>query len=360
MKTKKLFLFIPLITIMLISLYAMYTVKSINTLYNNYFFKQIIWYILGFFSMYLLSKISLNKKSKIPFFLYAFNVLLLFLVLFIGDNVNGAKAWFNLKYFSFQPSELMKFSLTLYLAQIIDKNSSRKIKDEMLLITKVIFIILIPSILVFLEPDTGAIILYMIIGFAMLLVAKLNKWWYLSLITILSLLGIGFFYLYFYQQDLLIKLIGNSFFYRVDRLLNFTSGNGFQIKTALIAIGSSSFLRFKKSGPIYIPEAPTDFVLAYIISILGFLGLLIILFCYFVIDIYFLNLLYKEKRKEKKLFIAGFIGMFLYQQLQNILMNVGLIPIMGIPLPFLSYGGTNILVYFIFLGHIFSHKKNKN
>ncbi len=359
MKTKKIFLFIPLFIIMLFSLYAMYSVKSINTLYNNYFYKQLLWYILGFLVMFIFSHFSLNIKSKIPLILYIINVLLLFLVLLIGDDVNGAKAWFNLKYFSFQPSELMKFTLCLYLSFVIAKHNSKKIKKEIILITKVIIIILIPSILVFLEPDTGAIILYMLIGFTMLLTAKLNKWWYISLILILTLFGGIFFFLYFKEQDLLIKLIGSSFFYRVDRLINFTHGTGFQIKTALIAIGSSSFFRFKLNGPIYIPEAPTDFIVAYLISVTGLFGFIIIALAYLIIDIYFLNLLFKEKNKQNKLFIAGFIGMFFFQQLQNFSMNVGLLPIMGIPLPFLSYGGTNILVYFIFLSMIFKKNKRK-
>ena len=141
----------------------------------------------------------------------------------------------------------------------------------------------------------------------------------------------------------------------MDRLLNFKDGNGFQINNALIAIGSSSLYRFNKVGTIYIPEAPTDFVVSYLVNITGLVGLIVVLLCYLVVDIYFINMLFKEKNTQSKTFIGGFIGMFLYQQFQNILMNVGLFPIMGIPLPFLSYGGTNIVVYFLFIGVIYSN-----
>lgn len=111
---------------------------------------------------------------------------------------------------------------------------------------------------------------------------------------------------------------------------------------------------------LYVPEFPTDFVFTLNTAIFGFLGDVIVLFCFLVLNIFFINKIFQEKNYSTKLFINGFLFMFIYQQVQNILMNLGLFPIMGIPLPFLSYGGSNMIIYFIFIGFILNMLKYKN
>ena len=164
-----------------------------------------------------------------------------------------------------------------------------------------------------------------------------------------------FFYCYFFQKDFLISIIGTSFFYRVERL--FSLGSGMQIENAKIALGSAPWFRFSilETG-IYIPEAPTDFVFSLTANVFGLFGNMLILFSYFLLDFYFLSFQKKEKGKEKKLFVSLFLILFIGSQLINIAMNLGLFPIIGIPLPFLSYGGSSTIVLFLFLGIIFSRK----
>ncbi len=359
MKTKKLgnylFLFIPIIVLLIISLINMYIVGINNTFYKSYFSKQLIWFILGFLSMFLIKIIKPNILYKYSKYFYYFNVLLLILVLFIGKTVNGSRAWFDFHFFSFQPSELMKFTLTLYLAQILSDEHIHTFKGELKFLLKAFFITLIPSLFVFLEPDTGAIIIYFLIMLGTILVFKINKWWYiiigLGLILLLGSLGFA----YYFNKDILIKIFGTSFFYRIDRILTFVNKDSFQLDRALIAIGSSSL--FSNNNFVYIPEAPTDFIIALSISNLGFISFIVILLAFLVLDIYFLYNLFDNKKVKDKMFLAGFLMMFLFAQLQNIGMNLGLFPIIGLPLPFVSYGGTNIIVYFLFLGILAYQKK---
>lgn len=344
----KLILWIPILILLVISLLNMYYVGMNNDAYQNYFFKQALWFGLGFVVVGIFCVIKPKVLFRYSKYLYFINVLLLILVLFFGTTVNGSKAWFGFRYFSFQPSELMKFSLALYLSQVLSRPNRVGMRQEFKILLKVLFITLIPSMLVFLEPDTGAIIIYFIIMIGMILVYRINfKWYIISGILLVLFIGI-FGYLYYFNQDLLIKLIGTSFFYRVDRLLTFVNQDSFQLNRALISIGTSNFLG--GSHGVYIPEAPTDFIVALSISQLGIISFILILLSFFVLDFYFFVKLFKIKNKQYKMFIAGFLAMFIFAQIQNIGMNLGIFPIIGLPMPFVSYGGTNIIVYFMFLG----------
>lgn len=342
-------LFIPLLIILLISVLSL--AKYPDT---SYFVKQLVWIIIGGVIFFIIKKFKVKLLFLYSKWIYIFNVFLLVLVLFLGREINGSRAWFDFKFFSFQPSELMKISLALYLYKIISENKPKSFKQEISLITKVLFVFLLPSILVFLEPDTGAIILYFVITLVALFYAKISRRWFILIFLILVGILSGFLGLYFFNQELLIKLIGTSFFYRVERLISFANNNGYQLNQALIAIGSAGLLGKKSS--LYIPEAITDFMFAFSISKFGFIGALIILGCYILINIYFI----KKINRNKSAFISMFFMIFLFQQMQNILMNIGLLPIMGIPLPFLSYGGTNTIIYFIFIALILNIKKVRN
>ncbi len=356
MKTIKkynLFLFIPLLILNVISLFNMVNSRLINAVYNYAFYKQLIWFFLGYLIIFVSSKINFKKVFKYSFYFYLFSCLLLVLVLFLGSSANGAKCWFNIFGLSFQPSELTKLSLAILFAQMIKNTHIKSFKDEVIILLKLIILTAIPSVLVFLEPDTGAIINFLIILFVAILFLHLNKWWYITFTT-LALIFLGsIFIMYFYFQDTLIKIIGPSFFYRMDRLINFTNGSGYQLENALITIGSSSLFRFNfKSILLYIPEAPTDFIFAFSIGNYGLISGGIIILCFFLIDIYFINKISKTNKIILKIFTSSYLGMLLFHQIYNIGMNLGLLPIMGIPLPFLSYGGTNTLINYLFIGLI--------
>ncbi len=342
---KKYNLLIFIFILMLFSLLNMINTRIIDEIYEYHFIKQLIWFIIGFFIIFVVSKININKLFDISFYLYLFSILLLILVLFYGIEVNGAKAWFSFYGISFQPSELTKLTLSLFLANLTDKFNKNYNKNTFMYIFQISIYTLIPSILVFIEPDTGAIIFFAIIFFVCLFSANIKKIYKWILIIILLLISSFFVYLYIYNQDLLINLIGTSFFYRIDRLINFT--DNYQITNALTLIGSSKFFGSGLNDiSLYVPEAPTDFIYAFNIGNFGLISGIVVTLTYLIID---LVLIYKYKKANNKLFACIFIYIFIFQQLYNILMNIGLLPIMGIPLPFLSYGGTTLLIYFLFL-----------
>lgn len=336
---KNMKLFIPLGIIIFFSLISLYRYNT------NSFIKQIIWISLGFVILLFRKKINIKKLFNLSFYLYLLNVFLLILVLFVGKEINGSKAWFDFKFFSFQPSELMKLTLMLYLTRFFKENKK-------LTVLKSIIIFLIPSILVYLEPDTGAIIMYLIIYFSCLFITLKNK-----KILIIFLMGgitlsLLFFCLYKTNLDFLIKIFGTSLFYRIDRIINFK--NNYQLQNALINISTSSWLGRGTNKAIYVPESVTDFMFTYVITYNGLLVGLIILLLYFIINIFLINLI--DLQKKDNVFIFSFYWLFIFQQIQNIFMNIGILPIMGIPLPFLSYGGSNTIIYFIFLAIILQIK----
>ncbi len=352
----KLPLIIPILILIIISLINMKIIGLNNGSYDSYFKKQVLWFILGFISMLIIIIFKPKILFKYSKYLYLINVLLLILVLFFGKTINGSTAWFNLYFFSFQPSELMKLTLALYLSETLSHFKEHTLKQELKFILTAFFITLIPSLFVFLEPDTGAIIIYFLIMLGVILIYKLNYKWYIIIGFIITIIILIFSYLYYYQKDLLINLIGTSFFYRIDRLLTFVKNDSFQLDRSLIAIGTSSI--FKGSNYIYIPEAPTDFIIALSINNLGIISFILILISFIILDFYFLFKLFKAKNTKFKMFFSSFLLMFIFAQIQNIGMNLGLFPIIGLPLPFLSYGGTNITVYFMFLGILASKSKN--
>ncbi len=360
LRKSNLILFIPLFILMIFSFFCMYQAQFVKSIYALHLKKQILWYFIGFILILLFQKLKIRFFFEHSFFLYLIGNILLILVLFFGKEVNASRAWFDLKFFNFQPSEFVKITLLLYLVHLSDLFHN-KIFSEFKFILIAIIATLIPSILVFLEPDTGAIIIYLLILFSIFLLSGIKKIWFILAFGLAFVLLGGFFYLYFCNQDLLIKWIGTSFFYRVDRLLNFKKGSGMQLNNALVTIGNASFLGHGiQNNLLYVPEFPTDFVFTLNTAIFGFLGDIIVLFCFLLLNLFFINKIFKEKKYHYKLFINGFLFIFIYQQIQNILMNLGLFPIMGIPLPFLSYGGSNMIIYFIFLGFILNMTKRKN
>lgn len=342
------FLFIPLLIINLISLLNMINARLISDIYSNHLYKQLIWFIIGYLIIFISNKIKYKKIFYYSKYLYIFTTILLLLVLFLGSNVNGARCWFNIFGLSFQPSELTKLSMALYMSDIISNNN----KNEILLILKLFIIFLIPSVLVYLEPDTGAIISFFIIFIVSIFNSKLNKKYYYFIIISLIISIILFFIMYFYYQDILIKIIGTSLFYRMDRIINFINNNSYQLENALITIGTSSFFKFNVSNVVlYIPEAPTDFIFAFSIGNYGIFSGILILLSYLLINIYLITKS-NNLKNNYKIFTNIYLFLFLFNQIYNIFMNIGLLPIMGIPLPFLSYGGTNTIINYIFLSII--------
>ncbi|MBO5376687.1 MAG: FtsW/RodA/SpoVE family cell cycle protein [Bacilli bacterium] len=350
------FFLVLFITISLISIYSasMYLSPTLGKLY----YKQLFWYIIGIFIIILLNKINIRSIYKYSTFIYTTNILLLVGLLFFSNEINGSKSWYTIQGIgSFQPSEFMKISLILFNSNIIynfyKKEKKISSKTELKLITTMLIITLIPSILTFLQPDTGAVIIYFIIFLSMLFSSGINKKWFIYIGSILLSIFIIFFYLYFFKENTFINIFGNNFFYRIDRLINWQNGSGMQLNNSLAAIGSSGLTGHGfNNTPIYFPEAGTDFIFAVYASNFGLIGSIILITILLLFDIYLIKIAKDIYSIQDKYTIIGITSVIFYQQIQNIGMTFGLFPITGITLPLISYGGSSLLSYLLLVGII--------
>lgn len=351
----------------IVSIISIYSALAyLSPLLGNLAIKQVLWYAIGIVAIYLIIKFQNKFFYKYAWYIYLVNVILLLGLLFVAPDINGSKCWYIIKGIgSFQPSEFMKISLILMLAKTLDSfNKSNKkptLKDEFILLLKVSIIVGIPSILTFLEPDTGAVIIYLIITLLMLFISGIRAIWYILLgFMILLFLG-SFLYLYFLQQDLFIKIFGSSFFYRMDRIVNWKVGSGMQLENSLAAIGSSFLFGhgFNKT-PLYFPEAGTDFIFSVFASNFGLIGAIFLILIILLFDLKIISIGTATVNKIDKYVIAGIVGIFLYQQIQNIGMTIGVLPITGITLPFISYGGSSLIAYMILIGFVLNISNTKD
>lgn len=353
---------IPLILFFILSIICIYS-ASLNFSSKDIVIKQIIWYLLGFFIILITTNKNLKRINNISFYLYIIGNILLFLLLIFGNEVNGSKCWFIIPGIgSFQPSEFMKLILILTNAKIFEihskKYNSSTFKSDMILFITIAITTMIPSILTFLEPDTGMVMIYFLISAVMLFVYGIKKSIFIALIIICLTISGLFLYFYFNYQDNFINIFGTTFFYRIDRLLDWSNKSGMQITNALAAIKAAGFFGFGIGNtPIYVPEAHTDFIFSILSSNLGFLGALILIATIIVFDYGLLDLANKTNDRMHKYIIVGFVTMILYQQIQNIGMNIGLLPITGITLPFISYGGSSLLSYMFGIALILNYNK---
>lgn len=351
---------IPIILFAIISVIAIYSTRSLlGSDFQNLFLKQAIWYLIGFgvaYSMMILGNKFLYNNAYI---FYIVGIILLILVLFFGKEINNARCWFSIGGFGIQPSEFMKIFLMITLSRMInDYNEEKKsndINEEFKFLLKVLIIVAVPSILTFIEPDTGAVLIYFIITIVMLFIGGFRSRWFIITIGTIAILGGLFIGLYFFKQDLFIDIFGTSFFYRMDRILNWSNSSGLQLTNSLTAVGSAGLTGHGfNNTPIYFPEMQTDFIFAVYTSNFGFIGAVLLLGLIVYFDINIINLANKSYDNHDKLLVGGIIAVLLFQQIYNICMTVGLLPIMGITLPFISYGGSSLISYMILIGMLFN------
>lgn len=318
----KYIILLPILILNIISLFYLY-----NT---PYFYKQLTYFIMSYILLFIITKINYRFIFKNAKYLYLISIFLLTLVLIIGREIHGSKAWIELWHISIQPSEIAKLALAIYLSYQVYQNKS---------FIFLIILTIIPSILTFLEPDTGAIIFYLIIFLSTLKYLKISSKKLLTFSIIITLILSFHVITYITNKDLLINIYGSKLFYRIDRIISFKEQNNIQNVNSIISIGSHKL--------IYIPENHNDFIYAAIISKYPISIFITTIICFFFIIYYYIYHLTKRKNISN---IYNFIvlNMLIFQIFYNIFMNLSLVPIIGIPLPFLSYGGSySIILYSI-------------
>ena len=348
---------VPLFLMAIISIITIYSALTYTSKsLGNLALKQSIWYGIGSILVLVMLRIKNSFLYRNSLFLYILGNVLLILLLLFGTPINNSKCWFTIPGVgSIQPSEFMKIFVMLILAKMIhDFRSDYKnptILQEFIFILKTLVVVLIPSILTFLQPDTGAVIIYLVIYFVMMFASGIRiRWFMLAFLLIGGLLG-AILGIYFLKEELFIDLFGTSIFYRLDRLFDWKNGSGLQLENALASIGSAGLLGhgFNKT-PLYFPESSTDFIFAVFASNFGLVGVLVLLGIIIYFDLNVIRLARRKIDDTDKYILAGIVGMLLFQQIQNIGMTVGLLPITGITLPFISYGGSSLLSYMLLVG----------
>lgn len=322
MKRKYLIL-IPIVILLVI---------SIIYLPNTLKIKQLIWSFLGLILCLVISRLKFKRILKYSLIYYILGVCSLAIVLILNKFTNGSRGWIDIGFFSFQPSEFMKVALILFGIKYYKK------------INIFLFVasFLLPMVLIFLEPDTGAVIIEGIILLYFILTKFNLKKKKIFLGICFSLLIFLFTFICF-KHDLLIKIIGPNIFYRLDRLTNFINDNSIQTTNALISIAVGSTL--------YFPEMFNDFFIAYVLS----------KNIYMIIPLVLASIVLFIVLKKKNTSISQVVFYsFLFQCYWNIAMNLKLVPVIGIPYLFFSYGGSHTISSFILIGLILSMDNNKD
>ncbi len=347
---------------------------------ESYFVKQFVFYCIGLVILVIIFNYTNDRIYSGKWIIYWFCIILLvglaiehIAITRFGISIipralhlNGATSWYSIPGFSLQPSEFMKIALVIVLADLIAEHNregkSKLLEDDLALIFKIIKVSILPIALILIQNDTGVTMIIMASIVAVAFASGLNRNWF-SLMIILGVLAIGTFaYLFVFHHDIIVDLFGGD--YKLGRLYGWLdpegtySDKGYQLLNALMSYGTSGvFGHGFQSVVINFPEAQTDFIFAVICQDFGFAGGAITLMAILFFDI---NVIYIGLRCEdprNKYLISGFMGMLIFQQFWNIGMILGLLPITGITLPLLSYGGSSCLSYMIVIAMAFEAEK---
>lgn len=277
---------------------------------------------------------------------YMLSLLLLIAVLFFGDTIRGTTGWFRLGGFSFQPAEFAKVGLVVFLAWWISIQARRFDRWQFLLTSG--FFTLLPIGLIMLQPDLGSAMVLFSVWFGLLFLVGVKKRYIALLLGLFSIAAVLSWTFLF--QD-----------YQKDRLLTFLDpardplDSGYNVNQSVIAIGSGQLfgrgLGFGSQSQLhFLPEAQTDFIFSVIAEELGFLGVSVVLVIYFLLLWRLLYIAKTSRDDFASYLVLGVLLVFFIQILVNIGGAVGLLPVTGVTLPFLSYGGSSLVINFLLLG----------
>lgn len=313
--------------------------------------QQLIFTIIGFGFFFLLSKFELQSIKNLIQPMYIFVLVMLVATLILGFETRGTLRWIPLGIFNVQPSEFAKPVLILLLAKFWSENTPTWMNIFKSILWSSPYILLI-----FKQPDLGSTLTLIAIWLGMLFVSHISakKILILSLIIIL-VIPISWLFLHSYQKDRILSFLEPG----SDPL-----GRGYNLIQSTIAVGSGEFLgrglgRGTQSRLQFLPEFRTDFIFASIAEEMGFVGSIIILLLYLSLLTYSLRVAQKVNNSFSFLVVAGVVSMLLFQIFVNIGMNMGLLPITGITLPLISYGGSSLIASLICLGMVAVSAKYK-
>ncbi|MES2998013.1 MAG: rod shape-determining protein RodA [Pseudomonadota bacterium] len=344
-------LLIGLLSLAIIGLFILYSASNQNI---ELLSKQVIRMLVAFLIMILFAQIPPTVYRIWAPWIFIISFLLLAAVLLVGVIGKGAQRWLNLWLFQFQPSELMKLSVPLMLAWYLHDKSLPPSFPHLLIL---LGIVIIPTLLVIKQPDLGTALLIAIAGFSVILLAGIS--WRLLLLGgffILIIAPIGWHFMHLYQKLRVLTFLNPE----RDPL-----GAGYHIIQSKIAIGAGGFfgkgwLQGTQSHLQFLPEHTTDFIFAVCGEEFGLMGSLVLLILYFWITSRGLYISIKAQDTFSRLLGGGLSLSFFIAAFVNIGMVSGLLPVVGVPLPLISYGGTSLITLIAAFGILMSiqtHRK---
>lgn len=325
------------------------TVHSASAeLATDYLPRQAIWVGVGLLVFLLAFSIDYQMLTKFSVGFYVFSLILLAMVLLLGQEAGGARSWLGVGALRLQPSEFAKIATALFLARYLASRPGRYLRTHEIIMAGLI--VLAPMVLVAMESDLGGAVMFVPMAVGMAWLAGI-EWRFVAIVTVIMLLvGGGMWVLA--MQD-----------YQKERVRTFLSperdplGAGYQLQQSKIAVGSGQFMgrgyqQGTQSQLRFLPARHTDFVFAVLAEEWGFLGVALVLVLYTVYIFNGARVAGRARDRVGILLVVGLLSAFGFHVLYNTAMVVGLVPITGIPLPFLSYGGSFTLANFIATGLI--------
>lgn len=358
---KNYLIFIGMICLCIFGLIMIYSSSYVWSLYkfndSLYYVKhQFIFFIIGLVVVYILSRFDFHffyKYSNV-ILLVAFILLVLVLIPGIGQIRNGSRSWFGIGSLGIQPSELSKIALIIFTAKYL-ANNEKGLKSVKNGVFPIILIIFLFFGLIMLEPDFGTGMVIVMTLICMLFVSNIK----ISFFVGMGILG-------------LIGIIGLIIIapYRMQRIVSFLNpwvdplGSGFQIIQSLYAIGPGGLFGLGLGNSIqkhfYLPEPQTDFIFAIISEEFGFMGIIVIVSLFFMIFLNVIKISYSCSDLFAKYLSFGLIMGIMIQMILNIAVVIGLVPVTGVTLPFISYGGSSLLISMASIGIILNIYRSNN
>ena len=351
-----------LISVLILSIFGLLMIYSASNIWSEYkyndpykFIKnQLLFFIIGLILIYIITKIDINfiKKNSNNILLICFILLVLVLIPGIGKVRNGSRSWFGIGPLGIQPSEFAKLGLIIYTSKYLSSNDKiiKNIKTGLL---PLFTIILIFALLIMLEPDFGTMMVIILTLSVLIYVSGPNLKFFIKL-AMIGLLAI----------TVLIIIAP----YRMKRIVSFLNpwsdplGSGFQVIQSLYAISPFSLLGTGFNSSIqknfYLPEPQTDFIFSIIAEEFGIIGSLFVITCFAYIFYRSIKISLKQTDLFKKYLSFGLSFGIILQASLNLAVVTNLIPCTGITLPFLSYGGSSLLISMISIGLILNISKN--
>ena len=353
--------FIIIVIVMIIGLATIVsaTYTSITEGATPVYMKQIGWIIIGILSLLIGASIDYQTVARYSYHLYALSFLLLILVLLIVRSGYGAQRWLSIGGMTFQPSEFAKlataFAITRYFSDYPARHSYN-VKE--LLIPGAL--IAVPVLLILKQPDLGTAMVITFVSVVLILLVKVRPR-ILGFPTLLMLMSFPFAWQIFWE---------NLKEYQKTRLLTFINpasdpmGTGYHIIQSKIAVGSGGFfgkgiLESTQSHLNFLPARHTDFIFAVFAEEWGFIGVVVLLVLYILLIMWGLDVAIKAKDRLGMLMASGVLSIFTFYCIINIGMTLGIVPVVGIPLPLMSYGGTSMITTLFSIGILFNIRKKR-